>query len=419
MEKDPSPFVKHPGVDFSRNRKCSFESLMLLILSMESHTLNHEIRKFFNNVSSCMITKSAFIQQRQKLNEQAFPYLFSVLNSIVPFKKTFHGFHLLACDGSDVNIPPLKGDASTKVPSNTPGVEYHQVHLNAVYDLLEERYTDILVQPRAQINERKALICFLSRNSVPGNCIFIADRGYFSLNVLVHLLQSGQFFLLRTKSDDVERSFLSRFSLPKSEEFDQSLDFFVTRSHKQVCLKDPGHYVCLRKGRPFDFIAPDDRSTCLPVSCRLVKIQLPNGGHEILITNLPTKTFSRNDLKELYRLRWGIETSFRYLKYNVDLNSFHSIRRDFICQEIYARVILYNFTMMIIHSTTLTKKETKHSYKISVSDAVVTCRDFMIHRVKNAEITERLCRYQTMIMPGRTYPRKSRSKRYVSFNNRP
>ena len=418
MNNDPSAFVKHPGIDFTRNRKCPFSALILLILSLDRSSLNREIRRFFNKISSPVITKSAFIQQRTKLNDTAFPFLFSALNDILPFKKTFRGYHLLACDGSDLNVPPLDGDVSTRVASNTSGVSYYQFHLNAVFDILEERYTDIFLQPRAQFDERKAFLTFLSRNPVSGKCIFIADRGYFSLNILSHLLHSEHSFILRVNSDDLKVSFLKRFQLPDSAEFDIPLTFSVTRSQRKIYRDHPEKYVCIRRNRTFDLILPDDRSSVLPLSCRLVKLELPGGGSEFLITDLSSKSFPKDVIRELYRLRWGIETSFRFLKYNVALNYFHSIRREFIIQEIYARMILYNFTMMIVSHTDLPEKGTKYQYKISISDAVVTCRDFLIHRLKNEEITELLCRYLTEIRPGRTCPRKSRSKRYISFNNR-
>ena len=385
---------------------------------MEAGSLNREIRRFFTKIHSPNITKSAFIQQRSKLNDNAFPFLLSSLNKIVPFRKTFRGYHLLACDGSDVNVPPDDKDDSTRVASNTAGVSYHQFHLNAFYDILEERYTDVLIQPRAKYDERKAFLMFIRRNAVPGKCIFIADRGYCSFNVLSHLLCSGQFFLLRVRSDDTKSSLLWRFSLPDLTEYDMDLSFYVTRSRRKAYREATEKYVYLSPGRTFDLIPPDDRTSLVQMTFRLVKVMLSNGESEFLVTNLARKDFPAPDLKELYRLRWGIETAFRVLKYNVALNSFHSIRRDLIIQEIYARLILYNFTMMIMHCVDQPKKEAKYKYKISVSDAVVTCRDFMIHRIKNAEIEELLSRYLTDIRPGRTFPRKCRSKRYISFNNR-
>ena len=412
MAVDPSRFVKRPGVDFSRTRKCPFSSLILLILSMEASTLNREIKRFFNG-SSAAITKSALIQQRKKLNDKAFPFLFSELNHLVPLKKKYKDYHLLAVDGSDTNIPFLKSDYSTHISSNTSGIYYDQVHLNAVFDILEKRFVDLIIQPRAEADEREAFLSFLSRKSIPEKSVFIADRGYASLNILAHLLHSRHSFLLRMKTPDSKQTFLSRFSLPHDAEFDIPLEISVTRSQKKLYKSDHEHYVCIWKHRRFDFIEPDDRISLVKLSFRLVKIELPDGNSEFLVTNLSADEFSKDDLKAIYRLRWEIETAFRFLKYNAALNSFHSIRRDLITQEIYARVILYNFTIMIVSCIQIAPKDTKAKLKISISDAIHICRDFLIHRIKNAEIIALLCRYLTEIRPYRTFPRKVRSKRVV------
>lgn len=416
MKDDLSSFVRNPGKDFTRNRKCPFSLVLLCILTMESHSLNRELRRFFPKGPACP-TRSAFIQQRIKLNDDAFPFLLRQFNREHPFKKTFRGFHLLACDGSDLNIPPLNNDQTTRVSSNTSGVYYHQMHLNAVYDILEERYTDILTQPRASIDEREAFITFLHRNPVPGKCIFIADRGYFSFNVLAHLLKSGQYFLLRINSDSVHSSFLKRFKLPDEKEFDIKLDFSVTRSRKKIYEEHPDRFICIRPDRRFDLIPKNDRNSLFHFSVRLLKIDLPNGP-EYLITNLPDEEFPQDTIKELYSLRWGIETSFRFLKNNIALNCFHSIRRDLIIQEIYARVILYNFTMLVIHSVPMPRLERKYQYKVSVSDAIVTCRDLIMHKIKNEETEDLLLKYLTDVRPDRSYPRKKHSKRYIPLTNR-
>ena len=62
----------------------------------------------------------------------------------------------------------------------------------------------------------------------------------------------------------------------------------------------------------------------------------------MLLTNLPSDKFPPHKLKEIYSMRWGIETSFRELKYAIGLTSFHARKPDFIKQEIYARLLLYN-----------------------------------------------------------------------------
>ena len=418
MSSNVETFVKRPGIDFTRNRKCSFCDLILCLLLMESHSTSRELRRFFKGRNKAIISNSAFIQQRDKINEDAFPFLFSAVNEIVPFRKTFYGYHLLAVDGSDINIPPLKGDTSTCVKSNTKGVCYHQLHLNAVYDILEERYTDILIQPRATFDERRAFLDFLSRNPFSGKSIYTADRGYFSNNVLALLYSSAYSFVLRMRNPNSTNSFLSRFDLPDCDEFDIMLDFSFTRSHRNIYSKNPAKYVCIRKDRPFDLIDENDKDSLYPIRVRLVKVMLPSGLPEYLITNLPKESFDANKIKEIYRLRWGIETSFCYLKYNVGLVYFHSIRRDFIIQEIYARVILYNLTRLLINCVSLPKKNTKHRQKISVADAVVTCRDFLIYRFKNEEIHSLLTRYVTPIRLNRSFYRRKHTKQFVSLTNR-
>lgn len=419
MNQHLDQFVRNPGIDFTRNRSCPFSSVLHCLLTMENSSLNGEIQRFFPpKKDGTFITKSAFIQQRAKLNDLAFPFLFSSLNQKFPFKKTFKGYHLLACDGSDLNLPPLPGDVSTCVASNTEGSVFYQYHLNSVYDICEERFADILIHPRASYDEREAFLAFLQRNEIPGKCLFIADRGYFSLNVIAHLVNSASSFLLRIGSADDRNSLLKRFSLPEKEEFDIDLNFSVTRSHRKQYTEHPDQFVCVRKDRTFDLIPPDDNESLFPIAFRLVKIALPNGSSEFLVTDLPRYPFTRKTLKHLYHLRWATETAYAYLKYNVALNAFHSVRRDFILQEIYARVIFYNITMLMIHCVKLPKRNRKHEYKISVSDAVITCRDFLIHRIKNETIEKRLQKHVTDIRPDRTYPRKKRSKRFAPLNYR-
>ena len=100
------------------------------------------------------------------------------------------------------------------------------------------------------------------------------------------------------------------------------------------------------------------------------------------------------------------------------LNSFHSKRRDFICQEIYARMILFNLTMLLVHSVELPKKDCLLEYKVSISDAVITCRDFLHNRMSSDTVELLLIGNVTPIREGRTYPRKKHTKRVVPLSYR-
>lgn len=61
----------------------------------------------------------------------------------------------------------------------------------------------------------------------------------------------------------------------------------------------------------------------LPV--RIVRFKISDDSYEVIATNLSEDLFSSDDLKMLYSMRWGIETSFRDLKYTVGLRYFHAI----------------------------------------------------------------------------------------------
>lgn len=67
-------FSKNPGKDFSRNRKLPFRTVISLLLSMEGGTLTTELLDFFG-CSADAASSSAFIQQRKKINQEAFSTL--------------------------------------------------------------------------------------------------------------------------------------------------------------------------------------------------------------------------------------------------------------------------------------------------------------------------------------------------------
>ena len=63
-----------------------------------------------------------------------------------------------------------------------------------------------------------------------------------------------------------------------------------------------------------------------------------------LYTNLDSETFLIGTIKELYRLRWGIETSFREFKYTIGLSCLHGKKTDFLLQEVLK--MLYTQTVL-------------------------------------------------------------------------
>lgn len=79
----------------------------------------------------------------------------------------------------------------------------------------------------------------------------------------------------------------------------------------------------------------------------------------------------------LYYTRWAIEGSFRKLKYTIGLSNFHAYKPEYIKQEIWAKLIAYNITEILINHTIIMKRETKYEYKVNFSVAAHISKVFL------------------------------------------
>ena len=413
----PDDVAKSPG-QFTRRRLCPLNDTLMLLLSMEGHNLNTEIGNYFFTINRQPPSKSAFTQQRSKLSEDVFPGLLAATNRLFPFEKTFKGLHLLAVDGSSINIPPLKGDSSTFVSYNSRKGGYYMDHITAVYDLLEKRYLDAIASPFRQHNENRDLCTMVDRNPLAGDpCLYIADRGFVSFNNLAHIIKAGQFFLIRCKEPSKSSNILTGITFPDSGEVDVHHTFILSRKHAKKG-QDSVVFKYLHPNRIFDFILPSDKTSTFEIHLRIIRVYIGEDKFEYLITNLPKDDYPRRVIKELYNARWGIEVSFRSLKYNFALVYFHSCKREFIVQEIFARIIIYNVISMLVSSVKVKQKNTKYEYVISFSDAVPHCRRFLLTKSAADALKKLLLMSLTPIRPGRSSPRNVRSQRLKTLNNR-
>lgn len=190
-------FTKNPDSDFTRNRKLNFKTLIHMVLTMEGSSLSKELMEYFNYKDDC-VTVSAFNQQRKKLLPEAFEFLFHEFNELHPRIRKYEGYNLLACDGTDINISRNPKDEDTYFKSETDN-GYNHLHLNVLYNVLERRYTDAIVQPARKENEYSAMANMIDRSNLKGKTIIIADRGYESYNIFAHAEKKGWNYLIRVK----------------------------------------------------------------------------------------------------------------------------------------------------------------------------------------------------------------------------
>jgi hypothetical protein len=414
MSQYCSIFVKNPEKDFIRKRKLDFATVLKMLLSMEGNSLKKELYDFFE-YSTDTATVSAFVQQRGKIRHEALEILFHSFNEKFPEFKTYDEYRLLACDGSDINIPRNPNDDSTFFQSNSDEKGFNQLHLNALYDLCSRRYIDAIVQPGRQRNESSAMTDMIDRWQTDEKTIIMADRGYETYNIFAHAEKKGMNYLIRVK-DRNSNGMLSGYTLPEQDEFDTEISLILTRKQTNEVKANPKLYKVVPKKSPFDYLDLH-QNKFYPITFRVVRFKISEDTYESIITNLSKIDFPPNKIKELYHLRWGIETSFRELKYAIGLTHFHAKKVEYILQEIYARITMYNFCEIITTKVTVQQKSTKHVYQLNYTAAIHICRYFLKYRndIHPPDVEALIQKNLSPVRPGRRDPRKVRAQKTVSF----
>lgn len=412
-------YVKRPGMDFTRNRKMSFEDTIKFLISMQKTSTKQELLDYFHFDSDAP-TQAAFSQQRAKIRPDTFELLFHEFNSRLPHEKNFKGYRLLACDGSAFGIARNPSDTDSYALSDPYGKGFNMIHLNALYDLCNKTFVDAVLQPYCKMNEKRAFCSMIDRycNSTSEKTIFIADRGYESLNIFAHAMENHSRFMIRAKSAESQRTMLSTFSseFPDTDEFDIDIKRFLTRRHTKSVKNQPDIYKFIGN-RTFDYL---DEKSSIPyfMEFRVIRFLLSNGTYEYIITNLPRYEFSIPEIKQLYNMRWGIETSFRDLKYSIGLLGFHAKKYDYIIQEIFAKLIMYNFCESITNHISLGKNtSSKYTFQINCAMAIRICMEFFL-RDCNAppmNVEALIGRHLVPIRPNRKAPRHVHSQSARSF----
>lgn len=412
-EKELKNYVRNPDTDFKRQRKFGFSTVVRFILSMGSSTLGQELMNFFQ-FNPCFPSVSAFVQQRQKIKAEAFEYLFRRFANMQNDVDLFEGYRLLAVDGSDV-ILPLNLDEPYAFPESKCSI----LHLNALFDIINRQYLDAVIQGKRDANETAAVVTMTERLSEKFPVIIVADRGYENYNFFAHVEERLFDYVVRLRNSK-NSSMFSGLGLPEKETFDITKDVIITRHSTGPYMVNKEKYKYMTKRARFDFI-PDSKHPDYEMTIRFVSFQLETGDFEVLATSLPPDIFSAEKLKEIYHLRWGIETAFRSIKHVTGLAAFHTKKADCAFQEIYARLIMYNFSMLIANKVEIPEEpHRKYRYLANFAQTIRLCMEYF--RIQNSspplDLQALLPRFILPERKGRLYTRNVQSQGAKAFNYR-
>lgn len=309
-------------------------------------------------------------------------------------------------------MQPIKRIQKLFWERNQHGSIVNKLHLNAFYDVLNRIYTDVLVQTAADYNEFRACATMIDRSKLE-NVILVADRGYENYNIFAHAIEKGWKFAIRVK-DKNSNGIASGLNLPPNDEFDIDITQIFSRKNTKT-TKNAG-YKWMPVNQVFDYL-PRKSDKTYELSFRIIRFPIGSNSYEIIITNLDRNIFDVKKIKEIYHLRWGIETSFRELKYAIGLTSFHARKPDFIKQEIYARLLLYNYCELITTHVIKQIKNNDKTKQVNFTIAIYICREYLRNKrnLSPPDVINLIEKHVLPVRPGRKDPRKVKPQASVSF----
>lgn len=408
LAHDPYPYLYHPDKDFTRKRKLHFKTIIEMIMGMGGGSLSKEIFEWFDYAEDT-VSVSAFVQQRNKIKYEALNFIFKTMIHRCDKHLLFNGYRLFAVDGSDLRLPTNKIDNFSFIKNDNETKGYNLLHLDTLYDLLQHVYIDASIQSKIGMNEHKALVNMIDQSNISDKVIVIADRGYESFNNIAHFQEKGWHYIIRSKE-----SYGIKYATPNTDTFDVDTTITLTRRQTEetraLMEKSPERYRWIQPHTTFDYIHPrENKMYDLPI--RIIRIKISDTLSETILTNLPRDEFPSEIIKELYRMRWTIETSFKELKYNIGLASMHSKKQNLIFQEIFAKLTVYNVISMITYS----QRNVPDGKRINFAKSVAICIRFITGKLSEESLQKILSKFLSPIRLGRTFPRSSSIKNPFSF----
>ena len=396
----------NPEKDFTRNRKQTPSTIARIILTNSGTNLNEQLR-LACGIGDDRPSASAFIQGRDKLTPDIYKRIFEKTARLDEYTLFDGRYLVLACDGSDVNIFPDSEDRSTSVKlSNNPhGKLCNQVHLNALTAVPDGLFVDFRIQDHRDENEGQACIDMMKDAAgidFGHPCIITCDRGYENYSIMMHAQSLGLKYCIRIK--EIGSTGISS-SFGQLCDQDGYMDAFVTRKFSR-CVNAYGKegFIKVNSYSRNDFVpeSPNRKgrarkgetagiSYC-EFSFRLVRFRIAEDAYEVLATNLTSDEMPLKRMRDLYFARWGIETSFRQLKYDDSTSFLHTKKKDAAIGEIILSMAFHNICVYVMQlcARKLARKAglpgRLHAYKISYSDLADVMRIYITGRDPTATV---------------------------------
>jgi hypothetical protein len=227
----------------------------------------------------------------------------------------WRGYRLVAADGSRFLLPATDDLIATYQRPLVTGGEAYQPQMLQVtlWDVGSCQPISWRQNPcRGKGNGERALLMAQINHLGPMD-ILLLDRGFPSRRIIFELMARGIPFVIRMTAG-------------KRCDFSEVAAFMTVEADSAEV----------------DFTYRDsDAEDVLVERLRLVRDVDEDGSGCVLVTNLMDESvFTSDDLIQVYRRRWGIETAFKDMKMRYEIEGFHGTTAQLIEQEIIALMFL-------------------------------------------------------------------------------
>ena len=313
---------------FTRNRKLSLNNLCVFVLGNLKRSLSVELVDYFTRLKAPFCSKSALSKARYLLDRS----LFSDWNKLFVEKRydspqkllRWKGFFLKAIDGSTIALPDNDELAKEFGTQSNQHKSVPMARVGLEFDVLNKYCTAACLQ-HFSIGENKFATEFLSNSRKDDLRLY--DRYFASFHFIYRHLASKVGFVMRCKLD-----------------FNKTVIDFVASGKEQAIVTFPITDTALKSLRADEFDV--DKQTTVKV--RLVRVDIGGTESEILITSLLDEVrYKHTCFKELYFMRWGVETQYDKLKNKFQIAAFTGHKPEAIYQDFYATIIAANIQNLV------------------------------------------------------------------------
>lgn len=395
---------------FTRIRILTFRVLVVMMLRKGVKSLQLSLNEFIPRlgITAHTVTNMAYSKARRKLKHTAFIELNERAVVQVMYGdggyRTHKGLRVLAIDGSMLLLPDTDemkdvfGIQRHRFESQDVSGEHCYTKAAVLYDVLNRVALDAQLAP---CNTHEVNLVASALQHTKAGDLVMYDRNYCTYKTMAQTVLAHSDFLIRCR---------------RKAGFKIADDMLAGNgSSDRVVIVPMPQTLAERQ---------DYQELPTSLKVRFVRVVLDNGTIEVLVTSLADQQqYPAAGFKELYWLRWGVETFYGILKTRLTVENFSGYSPEAIRQDFFATIFLTGVESILTEDVEkeLSKQRGGHPKKVNkaVSFNAIKERAFELFLSKLPEeqtlkaLTELFQTSPTLIRKDRIVPRRCRSSHNI------